>query len=1044
MTISSENARRTQFNGSGTTGPFAIGFDIDETDELILVKTVTGVDTTLVITTDYSINDDLTEVTLVDTLDSGERLTIIGSTNFTQEEVFTDYNTFPPAVVEDGLDKLTKITIELRDALDRTVTLPEGSTISGLTLPEPSAGEFLRWNSGEDGLENYDVIPAGSTYQIQWNNNGAFAGDTGFTTNGSGSINISGDLDIDNLNLNGNTIISTNSNGNINLTPNGSGYVVIDGLSYPQADGSANQALLTDGAGIISFGNVYRPSGTDVAVADGGTGSSTAAGARAALGLEIGVNVQAYSANLTGFVGLTSAADKLPYFTSGAGAMSTTDLTSFGRSLIDDADASASRTTLGLGTIATQNSNAVTITGGTISGITDLAVADGGTGASNASGARTNLGLVIGTDVQAYDAQLADIAGLTPADNGVIIGNGSNFVVESGATLKTSLGLTIGTNVQAYSAALDAVSGTNTGDQNIFSTIAVSGQSNVVADSTSDTLTLAAGSNITITTNASTDTITIASTGGGTPGGSTTQLQYNNAGAFGGTTIEYDSANFALNVKGNGSTQGSIRLYESDNTSYITLRATSSLSSNYTYILNPPSAAGYVLYDSNGFGNLTFKEVADVAFKTIAVSGQSDVVADSATDTLTLAAGSNITITTNAGTDTITIASTAAGISDGDKGDITVSASGATWTIDNGVVTLAKMADMATDSFLGRDTAGTGAPEVLSVSTVKTLLNLTGTNSGDQTITLTGDVTGSGTGSFAATIANDAVTYAKMQNVSATDRLLGRVSTGAGDVEEVTCTDFAQSLLDDVDASAARTTLGLGTLATQSGTFSGTSSGTNTGDQSIFSTIAVSGQSNVVADSTSDTLTLVAGSNITITTNATTDEITIAASGGGSPAGSDTQLQYNNAGSFGGSANLTYTAADASLNVLSNTGADYANIRLWDINSNAKYGELRFTATPVSNLIYTLPSATGTIALTSDITGTNSGTNTGDQNLFSTIAVSGQSNVVADSTSDTLTLAAGSNITITTNAGTDTITIAATSGGSTNLGLTTLVAKGFF
>ncbi len=63
---------------------------------------------------------------------------------------------------------------------------------------------------------------------------------------------------------------------------------------------------------------------------------------------------------------------------------------------------------------------------------------------------KTSLGLTIGTDVQAYDAQLADIAGLTPTDNGVIIGNGTNFVVESGATLKTSLGLTIGTDVQAY------------------------------------------------------------------------------------------------------------------------------------------------------------------------------------------------------------------------------------------------------------------------------------------------------------------------------------------------------------------------------------------------------------------------------------------------------------------------------------------------------------------------------------------------------------------------------------------------------------------
>ncbi len=86
---------------------------------------------------------------------------------------------------------------------------------------------------------------------------------------------------------------------------------------------------------------------------------------------------------------------------------------------------------------------------------------------------------------------------------------------------------------------------------------------------------------------------------------------------------------------------------------------------------------------------------------------------------------------------------------------------------------------------------------------------VSGTNTGDQTITLTGDVTGSGTGSFAATIANDAVTYAKMQNVSATDRILGRQSSGAGDVEEITCTAAGRALLDDADANAQRETLGL-------------------------------------------------------------------------------------------------------------------------------------------------------------------------------------------------------------------------------------------
>ena len=59
----------------------------------------------------------------------------------------------------------------------------------------------------------------------------------------------------------------------------------------------------------------------------------------------------------------------------------------------------------------------------------------------SASTARTNLGLAIGSDVQAFDAQLSDIAGLTPTDSNFIVGDGSNFVTETGATARTSLGL---------------------------------------------------------------------------------------------------------------------------------------------------------------------------------------------------------------------------------------------------------------------------------------------------------------------------------------------------------------------------------------------------------------------------------------------------------------------------------------------------------------------------------------------------------------------------------------------------------------------------
>ena len=145
--------------------------------------------------------------------------------------------------------------------------------------------------------------------------------------------------------------------------------------------------------------------------------------------------------------------------------------TPFALTLLDDANAAAARTTLGLGTIATQAASAVaitggtiagaTITGGSISGITDLAIADGGTGSSTASGARTNLGagavggnvfiaatanaaqqamdVEIGVDVQAFDADLSALAGL--ATNGMIARTGAGTAAVR--TITAGAGITV-------------------------------------------------------------------------------------------------------------------------------------------------------------------------------------------------------------------------------------------------------------------------------------------------------------------------------------------------------------------------------------------------------------------------------------------------------------------------------------------------------------------------------------------------------------------------------------------------------------------------
>lgn len=102
------------------------------------------------------------------------------------------------------------------------------------------------------------------------------------------------------------------------------------------------------------FTDLETDANTERPVVSGGTGAATPAAARANLGLVIGTDVQGHSAILTDIEALGTAADMMLY-TTGESTWAEASITAAGRALLDDADASAQRTTLGLGDMATQN-----------------------------------------------------------------------------------------------------------------------------------------------------------------------------------------------------------------------------------------------------------------------------------------------------------------------------------------------------------------------------------------------------------------------------------------------------------------------------------------------------------------------------------------------------------------------------------------------------------------------------------------------------------------------------------------------------------------
>lgn len=311
-----------------------------------------------------------------------------------------------------------------------------GATTVGsnfFTLPDPSAITFIRVNADNtvstlDAASFRAAIGAGG---------------------GSGSVSsVSGVGSVNGITLSG----TVTSAGNLTLGGALTGVDLTTQVSgaLPVANGgtgstSASGARTNLGLGTMAVQNANTVAIlggsivdiTDLAIADGGTGASTAAGARTNLGLGTIATQNANAVAITG--GTISGISDLSIADGGTGASTAADArTNLGVSgtgqdttylfrannLSDVNNASTARSNLGLGTMATQASSSVSITGGSITGITDLAIADGGTGASTAADARTNLGL--GTmatqnsnSVSITGGSITGLSGLALASGGI-------------------------------------------------------------------------------------------------------------------------------------------------------------------------------------------------------------------------------------------------------------------------------------------------------------------------------------------------------------------------------------------------------------------------------------------------------------------------------------------------------------------------------------------------------------------------------------------------------------------------------------------------